>query len=147
MPQFFNASRMPALEAAALAWSGTPWRPNSSKRGVGASCHHAVAGVLMDAGFTLPPVPDGPIDWARHQSASLQEQWMDSNRSHFEKVYFYEPGDIVGFKLGSCIHHLGIILQNGRFFHCIKSTGASIQSTRERDFVKHAARFWRPMEH
>lgn len=148
MNRFFgDEASQAALDRAAREWSGTPWRPNAKTRGVGASCHHAVAGVLRDAGFPVPDVPDGPADWSRHQTRSLQAEWLDAHEERFQPVVmdFILTGDVIGFQLGSCIHHLGIILPHGRFFQSLKTTGATIASTTEPVFIRHAVRAWRPV--
>lgn len=134
------------LDAAAMDWVGTPWRPNGRQRGVGASCHHAVAGVLRDAGCSIPDVPDGPADWASHQSDSMQAAWLDRHPESFRAVDMSEiqPGDVVGFQLGNCIHHLGLILPGGKFFQCLRPA-ATVLSQSEPLFVRRAKRAWRPI--
>lgn len=147
MNWFATPERVAALDAAAGRWVGTPWRPNSRVRGVGASCHHAVAGVLRDAGCEIPSVPDGQADWSRHQTTSVQEAWLDSRPQVFASVDVesVQPGDIVGFQLGNCIHHLGLVLSGGRFCQCLKSTGFVILGCHEPDF-RLAKRAWRPLD-
>lgn len=146
IPYFCTPARLAALEAAVAKWVGTPWRPNSRVCGVGASCHHAVAGVLRDSGFNLPEIPDGASDWARHQTESMQEKWLSSQPNFIRRIGEPFPGDVLGFKLGNCIHHLGIMLPGGRFFQCIKSTGACVLTTGEREFQRHLAGVWTPTE-
>jgi cell wall-associated NlpC family hydrolase len=144
IPFFSTPARLASLESAVSKWVGTPWRPNSRVCGVGASCHHAVAGVLIDAGFNLPEIPDGSSDWARHQKESIQSKWLDSQPNFVRRYGSPFPGDVVGFKLGGCIHHLGIVLTGERFFQCIKSTGAAVLPCSEREFQRHLAGIWTP---
>ncbi len=147
MTPYFTPQTLPLLEASAASWVGTPWRANSRVRGVGASCHFAVAGVLQDAGFSTSAVPDGSPGWSRHQADSLMERWLDGLPQLYAPVPVEEtqPGDIVGFRVGQCIHHLGILLPGGRFFQCIHPHGAMIASTAERLYRERVQRAWRPM--
>lgn len=155
---FVTTARLSDLDAAARAWAGTPFRHNSAVRGQGANCAGAVAGLLRDAGF---PVPEFrmtvPTHWCRHQTRSVQEQWLDSQPRHFESICrnaennlqlcnALEPGDLVGFRVGLCVHHLGVILPAGRFFQCSESLGAVVLTQSEPLFAKRLARIWRPLE-
>ena len=146
-PHFSQPDRLSALEAAAQAWQGTPWRAHSRVRGVGASCHFAVAGVLQDAGFATSTVPDGSPGWSRHQSLSLMEAWLDGLPDLYAPVEVgqEQPGDILGFRVGQCIHHIGLRLDGGRFFQCIGTTGAAILPCVEKQYRERLARVWRPM--
>jgi cell wall-associated NlpC family hydrolase len=139
------------LEAAAQHWNGTPWRDNSAVRGEGANCVGAVAGVLRDAGLALPDIPNGPSNWAKHQSHSLMEAWLDSHPEIFQPVEIDDlrPGDVLGFSVGRCIHHLGVLLPGGRWIQCNSTMGTAILSTAEPVFKRRLTRAWRPngMEH
>ena len=151
MPLWFYRlpARIIALSDSAHRWEGTPWRANACVRGEGASCHLAVASVLQESGLDLPPVPNGHPGWARHNTRSIMEEWLDAHPERFLSVATGAtlfPGDVVGFKVGLCIHHLGVILSNGRFFQCIEATGAVIMSQAEREFRQRMARVWRPLE-
>jgi len=147
MNPFFSPSNLAALEASAASWVGTPWRANSKVRGVGASCHFAVAGVLQDAGYNTSVVPGGSPGWSRHQKESLMEMWLDGLPEKFAPVEVgqEQPGDILGFRVGQCIHHIGIRLDGGRFFQCLGPNGATILPVVEALYRERLARVWRPL--
>lgn len=154
MPFFSTSERLRTLEKAAQMWVGTPFRDNSCVCKAGASCVGACAGVLWQAGFDFPQYPPGRTDWARHQAASVMERWLDERSEYFQPVLadcdqltaILQPGDVVGFQAGNCLHHLGIILEHKRFFQCNESLGAVILSQAEPMFKKRLARAWRPVK-
>lgn len=149
MNRFFSTpERLAALELAASTWQGTPFRANSCRCHDGANCVGAIAGVVRDAGFDVPDFPQGPASWSRYQKRSLMENWLDARPAYFDilpTLDDLQPGDIVGFKCGLCVHHLGVILSGGRFFQCNESLGAVILSQAEPMFKKRLARAWRPL--
>jgi cell wall-associated NlpC family hydrolase len=137
------------LANAASRWVGTPFRHNSRVCGIGASCVHAVVAVLEESGFKVPSFPTVPASWSRYQTRSVMEEWMDGHPELLMPIdmqRFFQPGDVVGFKVGLCIHHLGVVLNHEHFFQCNESMGAVILSTCEREFQKRVSRAWRPME-
>ncbi|HEV2207299.1 MAG TPA: hypothetical protein VG167_00875 [Verrucomicrobiae bacterium] len=150
MKAFFELpERIEALERAAQAWKGTPFRHNSKVRQVGANCVMAIVGVLEDAGFKVPPFDLVPTNWCRYQTESAMEKWLDAHEPWFagiERVVI-APGDVVGFKVGLCVHHLGVVLPGGRFFQCSEGIGAAILSRSERVFKQRLTRAWRPMDY
>lgn len=156
MKPFFNTQvRVTELEMSARNWQGTPFRHNSMVRQVGANCVGAIVGVLQEAGFSLPQTPQGPTNWSKHQTESLQAKWMDSHpelvapielKEDGNPLLSLEPGDVVGFQVGLCIHHLGLILPDGRFFQCSEAMGCVILSQFEPLFRKRLRRAWRPVE-
>ena len=155
MRAFFHSDlRRSALEMSAQLWVGTPFRHNSSLCGEGASCVGAVVGVLETACFKVPPYPSGPTNWSKHQAESLQSKWLDEKPEHVASIGGYPedlpgyviPGDIVGFQVGNCIHHLGLVLECERFFQCSEALGCVILSQREALFRKRLRRAWRPLE-
>lgn len=149
-PFFASPDRIALLDLTAQQWEGTPFRHNSCVRKVGANCVLAVAGVLKEAGFAVPTFDLVPTSWSRHQTESKMEKWLDAHPDLFGALAepsIVAPGDVVGFKVGLCIHHLGLILPGERFFQCNETMGARILSCAERLFRNRLARVWRPLEH
>lgn len=149
MKEFFTTpERLAALEKSAQMWAGTPFRDNSCKCGDGANCVGAIAGVLWQAGMQFPQYPQGRTDWSRYQTESLMERWLNDRPQLFAPVDMaaIQSGDVVGFQAGLCVHHLGLVLEGGRFFQCNESLGAVILSQAEPIFKKRARKAWRPIE-
>lgn len=141
-----STEQLAALTAAAAAWEGTPWCPGGSLRGAGVCCHHLVAGVLRDAGW-LPSevqIPEGPTGWARAQSESIMETFLDGSPL-FSSIPLEEagPGDILGCRLGRCVHHLALVLPAGRVIHAYQGHGAVIAPGLPQTWAARVVRAWR----
>ena len=67
--------------------------------------------MLWTAGFDFEQYPSGRSDWSRYQTESLMERWLDARPGVFAPIELndLQPGDLVGFNVGHCVHHLGII--------------------------------------
>jgi len=95
-------------------------------------------------------VPKGAAGWSRNNSRSIQADWLDAQKN-FAPLELRDrselrPGDVVGFHVGQCIHHVGIILPAEKFLQCRAGVGTEILSTQEREFGKRLSRAWRPIE-
>lgn len=140
-----------ALEAACLSWCGTPFCENSAVKGAGVCCHLAVGEAYREAGL-LPPdlrLPLGPAGWSRTQGRSLMEAWLDEGEGRHwfvarEPGVIRQSGDLLGFRVGHCVHHLAIQLDGGRLFHAVDRVGASIAPNLPPAWAKRLARVWRP---
>lgn len=154
IPTWFNdPCRIEALRSAAAAWLGTPWSPNACCRGRGASCQKFAAALLREAGFWQIEVPEAPMAHARFSRASLVEPWLDA-RPEFARLPMagvirpevLRPGDVLGFKIGWIIHHLGIWLGDGQFVHCIEHLGVCVCPLADPTWAGRLAAVWRPLE-
>ena len=141
--------KLAALEAAALSWVGTPFCEGAPVKGAGVSCHHLVMEIDFEAGL-LPRqrVPDGVPGWARTQTRSLIAEGLDACM-FFTGIddgphVVLEPGDHVGFRLGLCIHHLGLMLGGGRMVHCVAGQGVVIAPVIPTPWRVRLERVWRP---
>jgi cell wall-associated NlpC family hydrolase len=133
----------------AESWIGTPCAPNSAVKGPGGgvSCHNLVAAVLVECGC-LPAfdVPQGRMDWARHNSTSIIEAYMDAHPS-FERIVVgdqLQPGDILGYQYGRCVHHLSLALDRGELVHVFRQVGAIKGTINDPTFSSRLKRIWRP---
>lgn len=140
-----TAEKIAALEAAAEAWKGTSFCEGASVRGAGANCQGACAGIYFDAGW-LPrfPVPQGPRDWARGHTRSLIVEWIEGS-GLFAAI---DPraraaGDLLGFRVGHTVHHLGIVLGRGRLVHAISGHGVVIAEVIPDAWLKRLEKAWR----
>jgi cell wall-associated NlpC family hydrolase len=55
------------------------------------------------------------------------------------------PGDLLGFRVGRCVHHLAIALRAGAIFHVVEPIGAVIGPTIPHRWEKRLERIWRPI--
>ena len=142
------------IEQAAQSWVGTPFCENSRVKGAGVSCHFGPAEILIEAGL-LPRdllIPTGPPGWSRSQGVSIMEAFLDGDGAkYFQSIDAdpwpespLQPGDLLGFKVGRCVHHLGLRLNGTRMFHVMEGCGAVIAPNIPLMWLKRMTRVWRP---
>lgn len=143
---WWTSERAEALRIEASTWIGTPFAPNSSSKGRGVSCQK-LAGCLYDScGFALPEIPDASIAQARFSRVSLIEPWFDG-RSEFVRLNPASeilPGDVLGFRIGDIIHHLGVAIEPKRFVHCVEGVGTTFASVEDCTWRSRLVCIWRP---
>jgi cell wall-associated NlpC family hydrolase len=142
---FENISRRITLRRVAQSWLGTPFRANSSTKGMGVSCQKLVSEVYREVGFCDVEVPSVPMSYARFsRKESLVENFM-ATRSEFAIVDSADFGDLLGFRFGKVVHHLGISLGNGEFVHALYNQGVSISRLDGPAWMTRLVRIWRPL--
>lgn len=159
MNKFQTPESVTQLEQEAASWIGTPFWPNSAVKGEagGVSCHNLVAEILFACGVPRFPVPTGPANWNASRQ-SIIEPIMDE---HTEFAHLNEPGepvpmeqlrpgDILGFRIGGCLHHLALVLPGEQFVHCLRGAGVHVSRLDDSTFLFDKAgnprlvRAWRP---
>lgn len=157
-PWFDTQDRIEALQRTAKAWNGTPFMPNACVRGAGVSCQKLASGIYVDVGFfpVGKTVPDGPMDWGQAHKRSLIDEFLSTDAfmvNSFMVVeggaFSLQTGDMVGFKIGGCIHHLGIVVDTSakRFVHCWRAQGVELRRYDDPVFSQRIGKIWRPVEH
>lgn len=140
------------IVAEALSWVGTPFHPHGYAKGPsgGCSCETCAVGIYRGAGL-LPPdliVPQGSLQWSRANKESLIEPFIDKELSrYFDKVgltHEPEPGDLLGFQPGACVHHLGVFVGETSFVHCLRIYGVHTASLLDATWMQALKRVWRP---
>jgi cell wall-associated NlpC family hydrolase len=53
-------------------------------------------------------------------------------------------GDIIGFRIGGCVHHVGVVLPGGRFIHCMRGIGTKICNLSDPTYSRRIEKIWRP---
>ena len=151
---FSNPERIATLTTAARQWIGTPFMPNAAVKGAGVSCQKLVGSIYIEAGF-LPAgyaIPEGPMDWGGAQTDSLIGKFMASQGRYFAEIpdarcAKIQPGDMVGFKFGGCVHHCGLVIaDDGAFIHALRRTNVSVACLRDATFHSRLEIIWRPIE-
>jgi cell wall-associated NlpC family hydrolase len=154
MNSFFSmAKKRLALLDEAHSWMGTPFMPNAAIKGAGVSCQKLVGAIYIAAGVWPADfnVPDGAMDWGNAHKDSLITGSMDEEVKSGRFVEVLDstavPGDLVGFKIGGCLHHLGIVLTtSGSFIHCLRGPGVMISELRDATYLKRIEKIWRPLD-
>lgn len=143
---WWTPERVVALREEAATWLGTPFAPNSSSKGRGVSCQKLAGCLYAACGFDLPEIPDASISQARFSRVSLVEPWFDS-RPEFERIDAYsviEAGDVLGFRIGDIVHHLGIAIDHSLFIHTIEGVGTTIAQIEDSTWRSRLVCIWRP---
>lgn len=149
---FANAehNRVGTLLDSAASWVGTPFCPNAKIRGGGVSCQMLAGEIYRECGFfTDELIPEGPMDWGNASTESLIARWVESLPGKFNERNVHDvryPGDLIGFKLGGCVHHLGVMLTGNKFIHCLPKAGVMLNRIDDATFLKRVSRIWRPVE-
>lgn len=120
----------------ARSWEGTPFYAYSCAKGHdgGVDCVHLVQDILASCGaMERQTLPQFPMDWADHRSESAVLGTFTSNPyfvAHFERLDYPaaqpEVGDILCFKHGLCVHHIGLLISPRHFIHALKPEGVSV---------------------
>lgn len=132
---------------AANSWLGTPFVQNSRIRGPsgGVSCQMLCAALQIETGAVeVFDPPRAPMNWAKHNKTSLVEPYMDAH-PRFVRILNepLHPGDVLGFKLGGCIHHMGTYLGVNDFIHVFENVGVFKASIHEPTYSKRLLVVWR----
>ena len=147
-PYFDTVERILRLETAAASWLGTPFMPHAAVKGAGVCCQKLVGSLYIESGF-LPPdftLPDGPMDWSHAHKDSLIAAFMDA-RPDFcgTDLRSVCPGDMLGIRIGGCIHHCGVVLPGGKFIHCLRGSGVIFSNIRDASYLSRIEKIWRPV--
>jgi len=77
------------------------------------------------------------------------EEWLDGpdGSPWFEPardLARLQAGDLLGFKVGHCIHHLAVLLAQGRIVSSVETLGVRIAPCIQPVWAKRLVRAWRP---
>lgn len=149
-PFFSTPEREKAFRDEMEKWIGTPWSPNACIPGPsgGVSCQKLAGALYAAAGLTMPEPPAVPMDHWRFHRISLVEEWLR------DKPFFHplqttagaRLGDAIGFRLGGCIHHIGVVVDGWHFVHAIQGKPVRVDSFMDSTWGSRVARIWRPIE-
>jgi len=149
-PFFDTKEKIDKLIAVANSWLGTPFVQNAANKGRGVSCHKLCGAIYNECGFVTETLPDGPANWGRahKENESLIVQWIDKQPQlvPLDNTLSLLPGDLVGFKIGGCVQHLGVMLDNKTFIHCLQHEGVNIKNIMDATFLTRLNKAWRPSE-
>lgn len=106
--------------AAAHSWLGTPYHHQARVKGIGVDCAQLMAGIAIEAGLiahdTVLPQDYSP-EWHLHNRDEQLIEHLVRFGCVQKPVEETEPGDIIGFKIGRAVGHLGLMLENDQFIH------------------------------
>jgi cell wall-associated NlpC family hydrolase len=146
-PTWFNEQRIDALEVEAATWVGTPFAANSSAKGLGVSCHTLAGALYAAVGWGEIHIPEVAISHARFGENSLADPFFESMAERFTQIPRNSeilPGDVLGFRIGRIVHHLGVTLRNGRFLHALEGLGTTVSNIEDATYRSRLTTIWRP---
>lgn len=147
-PWFSTDERRSALLAEAQSWVGTPFMGNSASKGRGVSCQKLAGALYAAVGCAQMDVPDAPMGRAKYAEDSLVLPFM-RGRSDFVEVSRGEPllpGDLVTFRIGRSVHHVGVMVLPGVFVHATEPTGAQFCPLADPTWRGRLAEVFRPIQ-
>jgi len=135
------------LKISADSWIGTPFLPNCAIKSGGVSCHNLIGAIYKEIGI-IPvefSIPEGSPNWGNAHKNSVIEPFMDS-MEEFESVDInsFQPGDMLGFKIGGCIHHCGLLVYDKYFIHCMRDSGVAYRRIDDAAYITRLTKVWRP---
>lgn len=159
-PYFNTQERLQALLDHARSWEGTPFFAYSCAKGPsgGVDCVHLVQDILVSCGaMQRQKLPSFPMDWADHRSESVVLGTFTSDpyfRAHFLALDYPDSqpqaGDILCFKMGLCVHHIGLMVSADHFVHALKPEGVSVMpldvAVNGKKILGSIVRLYRPCE-
>ena len=146
---FASKESVNRLQAEARGWIGTPFVAHCRRRRIGCDCVGMAAGVYSALGFSIPKSwPKYSVGAGAYLDASKVAEVVGGSPS-FQAVEpasldELKPGDLIGFKIGRVIHHVGIFLGDDLFLHCTKSIGVDRGTLRDPAWANRMKAIWRP---
>jgi len=83
----------------------------------GCDCTGLIIGALRELGYLKDyKLRSYPLDWNLHAKA---DNYIIEEVSKFaDEITEPDIGDLVLFRFGRCVAHIGVIIENGLFVHC-----------------------------
>ena len=155
MTPFYNTlARKVALQEAAASWIGTPFMGNAAVKGAGVSCQTLAARIYIESGF-LPKdfqIVTAPMEWSRAQTESLLVKSLNELPEYFAPLPLaprasgLAPGDLLGFKIGGCVHHCAIFMDiSGTIIHTLRGHGTIYSTIQDATYLSRLENAWRPL--
>lgn len=115
--------------AAALEWSGTPYQPQASLKGIGCDCLGLARGIWRDLNG---PEPISPPPYSRDWGEiGARETFVQSIRPFMIEIDIPDagPGALILFRMrrAAPAKHCGIVLPDNCFIHAYERSGVTVQ--------------------
>lgn len=134
------------LDTAVKQWLGTPFAAHQCCPGVGVDCVQ-LAGALMLAAGVLERQPDFgaySLDLAAHTKRERIVEWLEGT-PRFWLLGGSRPviGDLVTFRIGKAINHVGVMINCRDFVHSIQGARVSESTLDDATWGTRLAQVWR----
>ena len=148
-PFFASPASQRALLLEARGWIGTPFIPFQGVKGRGADCVHLAAGIYQALGV----IPD--LDFGEYHmrggellNESALEAFIVRTGAFVPLDRATQPlriGDAVTLQMGRVTHHVGVVLDRGRFIHTYRPFAAMEAALDDPTWASRIRGAWRPV--
>lgn len=104
----------------ALTWLHTPYHHQARQKGIGVDCAQFIAGIAINLGIfpeDLDMPTDYSIEWHLHNREERLVQGLIERGCIQKDINDTQPGDILCFKMGRAVGHLGLMMPDDQFIH------------------------------
>ena len=127
----------------AKEWLGTPFMHGQAVKGVGADCVQFPIALMKSAGKL--PAEFKSIrynqDWALHNEKSELLPQLEKYCIRIDNLDNLQSGDLLAYKYGKCVSHLGVYIGEGMIIHAVIRHGVTLSYMRDIANKFHSA--WR----
>lgn len=145
-----NSEQLQHLNEVARRWLGTPFSANACTPGLqgGVSCQALAAAIYIELGV-LPidaEIPAGRINRGRFNKESEIVPWVNGRPEFRPQALIdqVQAGDLLGFRIGNCVSHVGVALSPEQFIHCLARVGVHISSVHDATWSSRLWARWTP---
>ena len=145
---FAPTDRQGELNKEAFSWVGTPFHGRARVKGSGVDCVHLAAAIYGACGF-LPALefPHYSMDGGSHLTTSEVFKFVIDTGKFEQTDAALMPGDLLGFKMGNVVHHVGVCVINPQMFiHAYKGAGTIISWITDPTWKTRLLHVYRPIE-
>lgn len=148
-PFFQSRDRQAQLVKAALEWIGTPFHPHAALKGVGVDCVWLAAQLYIECGVLrrFDP-PRYTMDGGQHSELSQVCEFLDGSPAFvrvLETPFDLQVGDLLCFRMGRVVHHVGVVLTERTFIHVRQHYSVDQSHLDDPTWRKRLAAVYRPV--
>jgi cell wall-associated NlpC family hydrolase len=127
----------------AKSWVRTPYHPQASVKGVGVDCVNFVCQVYQSADLVGEfQMPNYSMDGGMHMDSEIVEPYIIQAGFHVVETGNM-PGDLLAFKIGKIVYHLGIQISSNLFVHAIRTYGVIESRLDDSTYLKRLHKIYR----
>jgi len=114
----------------AKTWLGTPYQHQAMVKGVAVDCAMLIAGIAKDCGIKIDckKIPPYTTQWFLHNREELLKDIMVNLGFKEIPLKDAKAGDVLGFKYGRVMSHLGIKSTNDKLIQASAETNMVTES-------------------
>jgi len=146
-PYFETIERQEQLRRVAGLWRGTPFVPHARIRGAGVDCVHLAAEIYRECGHLAQFQPGNyAMDGGFHNPLSQVLTWLDLSPYFTIGTLPARPGDLLCFRIGQSVHHVGVALSARHFLHVMRGSTVTLARTDDPAWSKRLTAVYQPIE-